>query len=202
MFNFSKKSEQHPENGLHTVFYNGGQKLSETNYKDGIENGKTTWWYKNGQKDVEHTRINGVINGMLTHWHKNGQKASECNYINGKEDGKYTSWHKNGQKASECNYINGKEDGISTSWNKQGRIETVEYYIYGETSEELVFDRETTELEVLKIIEDLIENPRLYKSWRPILLDRAEYLKHKFNKPPTIDQRLDEYKGSVILPNR
>ena len=49
-----------PENGLHTEYYDSGQKSSEVNYKDDKRDGKLTWWKVNGQIEAEATFKDGV----------------------------------------------------------------------------------------------------------------------------------------------
>jgi antitoxin component YwqK of YwqJK toxin-antitoxin module len=73
-------------------------KLSEINYKDGIENGLFTRWYDNGQKEYINT------------------------WKDGKEDGLYTSWYYNGQKSHEGTYKDGEFINTIGRWNKDGSV--------------------------------------------------------------------------------
>ena len=41
--------KEHTKNGLHTEYFENGQKKSEGMVKDGKENGKLTEWDENGQ---------------------------------------------------------------------------------------------------------------------------------------------------------
>ena len=76
--------KEHPKNGLHTEYFENGQKCREGYYKDDKQVGKWTMWYESGQKE------------------------SEANYKNGQKDGKWTEWDENGQitvsnwKDGEC----------------------------------------------------------------------------------------------------
>ncbi len=97
-----------PENGKHVEYHENGQKMSESNYKNGKLN-LLTLWYENGQKESETHFRNGKREGLLTLWYPNGQKRSETHYKNGKEDGLGTYWYENGQKALEIEYKDGKE---------------------------------------------------------------------------------------------
>ena len=89
-------------NGLHTSWYENGQKESEGTYKNGTPDGKRTWWYENGQKDREATFKNGELDGKWTDWREDGQKKSEGTFKDGEriseecwdEDGhEIECWH-------------------------------------------------------------------------------------------------------------
>ena len=61
-----------PKNGLHTEYYDNGQKLKEVNYKNGEENGKCTLWYENGQKGAIKIYENNKLLSWVA-WDKNGK---------------------------------------------------------------------------------------------------------------------------------
>lgn len=50
-----------PGNGLHTEYYDSGQKSSEVNYKNAKRNGKTISWFENGQKRYEDNYKDGKL---------------------------------------------------------------------------------------------------------------------------------------------
>ena len=156
MFNFFKKKEQHPENGLHTVFFKNRKKESEINYKDGMQNGQGTSWHKNGQKAEEAITKNGEVEGNYSSWYDNGQMHEEYSMKDGKFIGHYISWHKNGQVHIEGNYfIPGKENGFWTTWDKKGRIENNEYFVHGFGLYD--YDHVVTEKEVLEDLKNLLK---------------------------------------------
>jgi len=65
--------------------WNGFQKESEVNYKDGKLDGKWTWWNKKGQKVRQKNYKNGKLDGKLIEWFQfNGEIKREENYKNGK----------------------------------------------------------------------------------------------------------------------
>ena len=49
--------------------------------------GKLIEYWENGQKLIETNFKNGKAEGLITTWYENGQKAFEINYRNGKKDG-------------------------------------------------------------------------------------------------------------------
>ena len=83
--------------------------------------GKVYGFHPNGQKMHESNYKNGKLDGLETWWYDNGQKWNEVNFKDGKEDGLQKSWHENGQKDSEVTYKDGEEvEGSDKYWNEQG----------------------------------------------------------------------------------
>ena len=79
------------------VFYtDGGGKLIEGNYRDGMQEGLWTTWYENGQRSAIDHFHSGLQDGLHTSWYANGQKALEGNYRAGKREGVWTRWDPNG----------------------------------------------------------------------------------------------------------
>jgi antitoxin component YwqK of YwqJK toxin-antitoxin module len=72
------------KDGLHTEYYENGQKGSEETYKDGKKDGLWTWWYKNGQKAQEENMRDGKPEGFATEYYEDGQRKTEENYKDGK----------------------------------------------------------------------------------------------------------------------
>jgi antitoxin component YwqK of YwqJK toxin-antitoxin module len=103
---------------------NGKNKISELNYKDGLQDGLTTKWFPNGAKGEEANYKNGKLHGTATEWNINGAIESKTNYINGKLHGTATEWHTNGAIKSKTNYINGK-DLKTTIYYKTGEVKSV-----------------------------------------------------------------------------
>ena len=48
-------------NGKHILYYDNGQKWSETNYKDGKMDGLSTTWHESGQKEYERNYKDGKL---------------------------------------------------------------------------------------------------------------------------------------------
>ena len=59
------------KDGLHTEWYENGQKQLETNNRNGELDGLSTMWYENGQKKVEVTFKQGKIVSEKK-WHEDG----------------------------------------------------------------------------------------------------------------------------------
>jgi antitoxin component YwqK of YwqJK toxin-antitoxin module len=116
--------------GLHTVYYENGQKKEEGHWKSDNKRFYTQY-YKNGQKKEEKNKF-----GFTTTYYENGQKKEEGDYHS--EHGKYglwTTWYENGQIKEEGKYdvkfdrtraipkkvYNGKH-GLWTTWYENGKI--------------------------------------------------------------------------------
>jgi len=109
------------KDGLHTEWYENGQKKEETTYKDGEKDGLWTEWFENGQKEKEGTYKNGKEDGKYTLWYSNGQKEEEGTFKNGKEDGKYTFWYENGRKKDKGTWKNGAKSGDNIQYWLNGQ---------------------------------------------------------------------------------
>ena len=81
--------------GLHTGWYENGQKKEEITYKNGKRNGKWTLWYENGQKKLEGTYKYGEEDGLWIWWYENGQQMSEVTWKDGEEISK-KEWNRDG----------------------------------------------------------------------------------------------------------
>jgi len=88
------------KNGIHTEFYENGQKKSEGTYKDGKEDGLYTSWFENGQKRGERIYVDGFIDD-LKGWNIYGQINRIYLYKNGLPHGKHIDIEEDGGKRIE-----------------------------------------------------------------------------------------------------
>jgi len=97
------------KNGLHTEYYENGQKKIERTYKNGKEDGSTTIWNEKGWKEVEWNYKDGKKDGLWTEWDEYyGIKLEETTYKDGQEIStkKYETkaakdWYKKGYNTKE-----------------------------------------------------------------------------------------------------
>ena len=61
------------KDGLHTEWWDNGQKKLEVTYKDGKPDGLGTVWYENGQKKLEGTYKDGELISQEC-WDEDGNK--------------------------------------------------------------------------------------------------------------------------------
>jgi len=80
---FYTKDTNKPYSGPVFSLYEGGEKKSEGNIKDGKGDGKWTLWYENGQKQSEKTYKDGKEDGLGTYWYENGKKSYEGTFKDG-----------------------------------------------------------------------------------------------------------------------
>jgi len=59
------------KDGLHTEWYENGQKKEEGTYKNGEKDGLWTEWYENGQKGREEIYKDGVLISEK-YWNEDG----------------------------------------------------------------------------------------------------------------------------------
>ena len=135
------------KDGLHTEFYENGNKKSEGHYKNGKKDGNWTHLlsdgslvcierFKNGVKKSEDISENGRFYGKSIKWYENGVKKGEGEFIGEKikKIGKWTWWYDNGNKKSEGDYDIKEEegsvkDGLWNYYNEDGsKKETIEYH--------------------------------------------------------------------------
>ncbi len=60
------------EDGLHTEYYENGQKFWEGTFKDGKEDGVFTGWHENGQIKWEGSYKDGKIYGVMIRYNEDG----------------------------------------------------------------------------------------------------------------------------------
>ena len=86
-----------------------------------IRNGLHTEWYENGQKKYEEIYKDGKQDGLFIKWYENGQKRREGTFEDGKKEGFWTRWYENGDKTLEGTYKNGKKIS-EKEWNEDGSV--------------------------------------------------------------------------------
>lgn len=139
--------------GLHTKWYENGNKKGEINYVRGVTQSLSVWnedgslersynyrhgeqisrtsYYQNGKKKEFEEYRNDQRNGILTRWDSSGKKYYEAHYVNGKRNGVETYWYENGQKKSEQYYENDIENGLYTKWSERGDLTFKTSYVNG-----------------------------------------------------------------------
>lgn len=122
-------------NGLFTEYYTTGKKMTQGKYILGKEEGLHTSWYENGNRKDEITYDNGVLNGPASEWYSNGKIKSSVGYILGKKDGLHISWYENGNKKNEKNYQDWVLNGSFKEWYSNGLIKVEYRYSCGQIAD-------------------------------------------------------------------
>ena len=115
------------KNGLHTDYWDNGQKEMEGTYK-GVDSwgdpkkvGVWISWSYDGKESSELIYKDGEPwDGLDIWWFEKG-KFKETTYKNGKRNGLWTQFRKDGTKHSEGTNKNDKRVGIWTWWYKNGQ---------------------------------------------------------------------------------
>jgi antitoxin component YwqK of YwqJK toxin-antitoxin module len=96
------------KDGPFILYADGGGKLIEGNYRDGLQDGEWTTWYENGQRSaVDHYR-HGLQDGLHTSWYANGRKSIEGDYRAGERVGVWTRWDPSGVTSKQETYADGE----------------------------------------------------------------------------------------------
>ena len=98
-------------------------KVSELNYKNGLQDGLTTRWYANRIKGTEANYKDGKLHGTATEWKGNGVVKSRVNYINGNKL-EATFYYETAEIEKVEKYVNGKHSK-TTHYHKTGEIRLV-----------------------------------------------------------------------------
>lgn len=92
------------KDGLFIAYGDGGNKMIQGFYRDGIQEGEWTTWYASGQRSaVDHYR-HGLQDGLHTSWYINGVKAIEGEYRMGQREGTWTQWDPSGLTSKQIIY--------------------------------------------------------------------------------------------------
>jgi len=92
-----------PKNGLHTSYFDNGQKKSECHYKDGKLNGNCKFWYQNNNLERESHYKDSKLEGKWTQWYSDKNIALEGSYKDGMPEGIWLHYvkEKKGRKPSK-----------------------------------------------------------------------------------------------------
>src|SRR5579862_9142579 len=112
-------------------YYVNGQKLSESQYRNGKYEGTVSGYHDNGQKSYEQHYAEGVSNGPDFGWYRDGRRMYEGQYANDKQAGKWTRWREDGKLMQREEYKDGQLDGISTFWHPNGQMQREVHYKNG-----------------------------------------------------------------------
>lgn len=97
-----------------------GCEITVKSYPNGLFTGVHTDWWENGNKRYEVYYFNGCFDGPYKEWHHNGQLAKSTHYVNGTEMGLREEWYNNGEKFTYVNIVDGERDGMAYAWHHNG----------------------------------------------------------------------------------
>jgi multimeric flavodoxin WrbA len=76
--------------------------------RKGKKHGTWEFYYQNGQLLIVSNYKNGIIEGTYQRYHENGMLHSEGNYVNGKKDGYWKFYKSDGSFENQRSYLEGK----------------------------------------------------------------------------------------------
>jgi antitoxin component YwqK of YwqJK toxin-antitoxin module len=109
-----------------------GEKIQQTEYKNGRRNGKKLEWSSTThQKTLDADYIDDQLNGKLQIWYSDGTPRALSNFVHGQEDGVQQTWHENGKLASQIEFHDGQKSGSAREWYATGQIRMQSRYHNG-----------------------------------------------------------------------
>lgn len=117
-------------NGIHKVYYPGGQLLREEYYKKGKKDGIWKEYYETGELKEEMEYSNGIPVGIWKEYYESGKLLKEEPFRNGKIQGIWKLYYENGNLWLELGVNNNKVITSSSNSSKEdGGLEKIHGYI-------------------------------------------------------------------------
>jgi antitoxin component YwqK of YwqJK toxin-antitoxin module len=125
-----KKEEQNYDkgnlDGLSTVWYEDGGKLSETTYMNGVLNGPYREYHPNNQIRVQGQYLQGFFTGKWLYFNLNGDIIGEGRYKHG--TGKQRSFYPDGKVSHEVHYKDNLKDGEEIEYDVSGKVTSIKIF--------------------------------------------------------------------------
>lgn len=99
------------EDGLHKLWFNQKQVSEIRYYQAGKKTGLHTGYWENGQKKYEYSFVNDLYAGTQYEWYPTGQVFSKKAYKEGHENGLQQVWTPDGKLKSNYEARNGRNYG-------------------------------------------------------------------------------------------
>jgi antitoxin component YwqK of YwqJK toxin-antitoxin module len=116
------------KDGMESRYLAGGDKIEQTEFKDGRRNGKHIEWGPGAKKTCEATYVHDALEGTLARWYSDDPHTprSVTHFLHGELDGLDQSWYPSGDLEIEAEYKAGKRNGLYREWYQKGvkRLET------------------------------------------------------------------------------
>ena len=119
VYEVDSKGQKH---GKFQAFYENGQLLESSKYKNNLLEGKRYFYYQNGQIEEEQFYVKGKLEGNQYGFHENGQLKFKSVNKENKLTGEYFSYYDNGQKRLYLNFLNDLENGPFEEYHRNGVI--------------------------------------------------------------------------------
>jgi antitoxin component YwqK of YwqJK toxin-antitoxin module len=121
--------------GLWECFYENGNILTRTPYKEGKIDGIAEHFWPNGNIRWRTPYVGGKLDGIAEVFYPNGKIRRRTPYRDGEKDGIAEDFFKNGNINFRAPYKEGKKGGIQTFYDEQGYITKTRVWKDGELIE-------------------------------------------------------------------
>jgi antitoxin component YwqK of YwqJK toxin-antitoxin module len=111
--------------GLWTVYFAGGKRKWEREYREGNQHGYEREWTEDGQLIDEKYFRDDELHGSWRIWYPNGQLKQEIQFEDGQQEGQNTWWDEDGNIIAQGTITNGVYDGsfLMDVWNEETATE-------------------------------------------------------------------------------
>ena len=128
---YNKKREQQNFDkgnldGLSTVWYEDGGKLSETTYMNGILNGPYREYHPDNRIRVQGQYMNGFFSGKWLYFDFSGDIVGEGEFTIG--SGIQRSFYADGKVSHEVHYKDNLKDGEEIEYNPKGKVTSIKLF--------------------------------------------------------------------------
>jgi len=143
------------KDGRETHYLSNGDKIRQSDYKDGKLNGKQTEWGVGGAVTLDselhrrqaarqtrsalfrrQTAVAAQLcprrpEGLDQRWYPSGNQSAEAHFHKGQRDGLYREWHDDADHRLklQTTYKDGVENGTHTEWYADGHKKTESEYV-------------------------------------------------------------------------
>jgi antitoxin component YwqK of YwqJK toxin-antitoxin module len=112
--------------GLSTIWYEDGGKLSETTYMNGILNGPYREYHPDNHLKVQGQYLNGFFTGKWLYFNFSGDIVGEGEFVHG--TGKERSFYPDGTVSHEVHYKNNLKDGEEIEYSQKGQVTSIKVF--------------------------------------------------------------------------
>lgn len=164
--------------GLCETYYTSGAVREKNMYKEGRLEGLCKTFFKSGALESEKLYKSNKLQGESKTYYKEGGIHTSYNYVDNKKQGDFKEYYETGELESSGKMNLDKQHGDFNSFYKSGIKRRYEYYVDGETKEELgkcfaIDGSDTTYFP--RLINPLINGQSLQKGIMKVLQSNFRY---------------------------
>lgn len=108
--------------GLKVTHDEQGDKISETEFRNGAAQGKISRFYANGQLRETGYYLNGKKHASWSSYNEQGQLMTTAHFNEGNKDGEWLVWDNQGNLRYKLTYKNGSPAGEWAMYDANGQV--------------------------------------------------------------------------------